>query len=209
MQAARVGLTALLVSACSLQICSAAAAGASPSPLPDLFDYLTDLAENQTFYYEPVDPAYYLKINNNSIIEFNGTFYEDLNGTFYQLQREANGTFVLPSNDTAITESASADGTPAKIFAQQADQHPGLRHEVEVEFRHSSIYRLAHVTQWSSNHGFAVRIQRQVCLILHQQPVAQPAQNHQPFQPSGLLIAIHQQLWLHPSFLYDCGCCRS
>ena len=127
MQAARIGLTALLVSACSLQVCSAAAAEASPSPLPDLFDYLTDLAKNETFYYEPVDPAYYLKINNNSIIEFNGTFYEDLNGTFYQLQREANGTFVLPSNESAITESASADGTPAKTFAQQAE-HPDLRH---------------------------------------------------------------------------------
>ncbi len=120
-------MTALLVSACSLQVCSAAAAEASPSPLPDLFDYLTDLAKNQTFFYEPVDPAYYLKINNNSIIEFNGTFYEDLNGTFYQLQREANGTFVLPSNESAITESANADGTPAKIFAQQAE-HPDLRH---------------------------------------------------------------------------------
>ena len=121
MQAAHFGLTALLVSACSLQVCSGAA-GASPSPLPDLFDYLTDLAKNQTFYYEPVDPAYYLKINNNSIIEFNGTFYEDLNGTFYQLQREANGTFVLPSNESAITESANADGTPDK------HEHPDLRH---------------------------------------------------------------------------------
>ncbi|DBA75362.1 TPA: hypothetical protein ACH3X1_010629 [Trebouxia sp. C0004] len=110
MREARFGLTALLVSACSLQVCRAAAAEASPSPLPDLFDYLTDLAKNQTFYYEPVDPAYYLKINNNSIIEFNGTFYEDLNGTFYQLQREANGTFILPSNESAITESANADG---------------------------------------------------------------------------------------------------
>lgn len=120
-------MTALLVSACSLQVCNAAAAEASPSPLPDLFDYLTDLAKNQTFYYEPVDPAYYLKINNNSIIEFNGTFYEDLNGTFYQLQREANGTFVLPSNESAITESDNADGTPAKIVAQQAE-HPDLRH---------------------------------------------------------------------------------
>ena len=64
--------------------------------------------------------------------------------------------------------------------------------------RHSAIYRqvftasLRVFTERSSNYASAVRIQGQACLILHQQPVAQPAQNHQPFQPSGLLIAIHK-----------------
>ena len=106
---ARPGLAALLLLACGLHVCRSAQEEAV-APLPDLFDYLTALAHNQTFYYEPVDPGYYLRINNNSIIEFNGTFYEDLNGTFYQLQREANGTFILPANGTAITESANADG---------------------------------------------------------------------------------------------------
>ncbi len=114
MQTAKLGLSALLLLGCSLHVCRAAAA-ASPSPLPDLFDYLTDLAKNQTFYYEPADPEYYLRINNNSIIEFNGTFYEDLNGTFLQLVREANGTFIVPSNESAITESSNVDGMPAAL----------------------------------------------------------------------------------------------
>lgn len=75
-----------------------------------LYQYLTALEQNQTFYYEPADRGYYQKINNNTIIEFNGTFYEDLNGTFYELQRQANGSFILPANGTSITESSNADG---------------------------------------------------------------------------------------------------
>ena len=106
---ARLQLVALLVAACGLHVCRSATEEANP-PLPDLFDYLTALANNQPFYYEPADPEYYLRITNTSIIEFNGTFYEDLNGTFYQLQKEANGTFILPANGSAITESADPDG---------------------------------------------------------------------------------------------------
>ena len=122
MRTAGFGSAALLVFACSLQVCRAAAAAASPSPLPDLFDYLTDLAENKTFYYEPADPAYYLSINNNTIIEFNGTFYEDLNGTFYALQKEANGSFVKASaNESAITESDDPDGALIGVYAQHQD----------------------------------------------------------------------------------------
>lgn len=75
-----------------------------------LYQYLSALENNKTFYYEPVDPRYYAGINDNSIIEFNGTFYEDLNGTFYALQRLANGTFILPANGTGIVESSNADG---------------------------------------------------------------------------------------------------
>lgn len=108
-------MTALLALGFGLHVCRAAEA--SPSPLPDLFDYLTALAHNQTFYYEPADAEYYLKINNNSIIEFNGTFYEDLNGTFYKLEKEANGTFILPANDTAITESSNVDGAPCQTLS--------------------------------------------------------------------------------------------
>ena len=75
-----------------------------------LYQYLEALEKNQTFYYEPVDAGYYAGINNNSIIEFNGTFYEDLNGTFYALQQLANGTFILPANESGITESSNVDG---------------------------------------------------------------------------------------------------
>ena len=104
----------LLAAACSLHVVRSVAVNQTVNQTvthnAELYRYLTALENNKTFYYEPVDPAYYAGINNNSIIEFNGTFYEDLNGTFYALQRQANGTFILPSNESGIVESSSADG---------------------------------------------------------------------------------------------------
>ena len=96
---------ALLALGSCLHVCKA-----QNSTTNTLFQYLTALEENRTFYYEPANPAYYAAINNNTIIEFNGTFYEDFNGTFYALQRQANGTLYVPQNATAITEGENADG---------------------------------------------------------------------------------------------------
>lgn len=96
---------ALLALGSCLHVCKA-----QNSTTKTLFQYLTALEENRTFYYEPANPAYYAAINNNTIIEFNGTFYEDFNGTFYALQRQANGTLYVPQNATAITEGENADG---------------------------------------------------------------------------------------------------
>ena len=107
MRVGALGAVALLVLASCLHVCRAQAAN---STTKTLYQYLTALEQNKTFYYEPVDRAYYASINNNSIIEFNGTFYEDLNGTFYALQRQANGTFILPANESGIAEGLTADG---------------------------------------------------------------------------------------------------
>lgn len=105
MRTGLLGAVALLALGSCLHVCRA-----QNSTTKTLYQYLTALEQNQTFYYEPVDPAYYASINNNTIIEYNGTFYEDLNGTFYELQRQANGSFFIPANATGIAEGLNPDG---------------------------------------------------------------------------------------------------
>lgn len=123
----------LLLSACSLRLVRSQTVALNSTGNQTvthnavLYQYLTALENNQTFYYEPVDPRYYAGINNNSIIEFNGTFYEDLNGTFYALQRLANGTFILPSNESGIVEAANADGKSVKSTRQPVGSTLSLR----------------------------------------------------------------------------------
>lgn len=96
---------ALLALGTCLHVCKA-----QNTTTQTLFQYLTALEQNRTFFYEPANAGYYASINNNTIIEFNGTFYEDFNGTFYALQRQANGSLIIPANATAIVESGNADG---------------------------------------------------------------------------------------------------
>lgn len=96
---------ALLALGSCLRLCSA-----QNSTTQTLFQYLTALEQNRTFFYSPANPGYYASINNNTIIEFNGTFYDNFNGTFYELQRQANGSLIIPANATAIAESGNADG---------------------------------------------------------------------------------------------------
>ncbi|KAL3143651.1 hypothetical protein ABBQ38_002447 [Trebouxia sp. C0009 RCD-2024] len=105
MRTGLLGAVALLALGSCIHVCRA-----QNSTTKTLYQYLTALEHNQTFYYEPADPGYYASINNNTIIEYNGTFYEDLNGTFYALQRQANGSFTIPANATGIAEGLSPDG---------------------------------------------------------------------------------------------------
>lgn len=105
MRTGLLGAVALLALGSCIHVCRA-----QNSTTKTLYQYLTALEQNQTFYYEPADPGYYASINNNTIIEYNGTFYEDLNGTFYALQRQANGSFTIPANATGIAEGLSPDG---------------------------------------------------------------------------------------------------
>ena len=110
-------VVALLALGSCLHVCKA-----QNSTTKTLFQYLTALEENRTFYYEPANPAYYASINNNTILLFNGTFYEDFNGTFYALQRQANGTFYVPQNETAITEGDNPDGEFLSLPPRTQDQ---------------------------------------------------------------------------------------
>lgn len=115
---------ALLALGTCLHVCKA-----QNSTTKTLYQYLTALEEERTFYYEPANPAYYASINNNTIIQFNGTFYEDFNGTFYALQRQADGKFIIPDNATGIAEGLSADGEFISQLLQTAGSHaePTLR----------------------------------------------------------------------------------
>lgn len=130
---------ALLALGSCLHICKA-----QNTTTQTLFQYLTALEQNRTFFYEPANPGYYASINNNTIIEFNGTFYEDFNGTFYALQRQANGSLVIPANATAIVESGNADGQ--SLFASWIN--PEI--EYVLRSRNTSQPRCRHTTAFDT-----------------------------------------------------------
>ena len=186
MRTIAVGVSALLAVASCLHVCRAQTAN---STTKTLYQYLLAMEQNQTFFYEPADPGYYASINNNTIIEFNGTFYEDLNGTFYALQREANGTFVLPANESGIAEGLSADGKAPRHKRRLASLRPN------PDCRYVLCCSLPALSCCWGSATVLSACACSMCMALKTTVVqrsnnllAQPAQNHQLFQHFRLSV---------------------